>query len=94
MKHAGVTDYNVNIGSYTAIFDERTNIVTITKPILNEEFTFRVLVSKNDEYKDYTLCTFAENNKKVEDRKGGIKVNLKKNFRFMKKDDETGRGAG
>ena len=66
VKHAGVTDYNVNIGSYAAIFDERTNIVTITKPILNEEFTFRVLVSKNDEYKDYTLCTFAENKVKAD----------------------------
>jgi hypothetical protein len=66
VKHAGVTDYNVNIGSYTAIFDERTNIVTITKPILNEEFTFRVLVSKNDEYKDYTLCTLAENKIKAD----------------------------
>ena len=61
VKHVGVHDYDVVIGSYTAIFDERTNIVTITKPILNEEFTFTVLVGPRDHFKDYTLCTFAEN---------------------------------
>ena len=39
-------------------------------------------------YGNEQLDNDEENNKKVEDRKGGIKVNLKKNFRFMKKDDE------
>ena len=61
VKHAGVNDYDVSYGSYTAIFDDRTNIVRITKPILNEEFTFTVLVGPKDHFNDYTLCTFAEN---------------------------------
>ena len=39
-------------------------------------------------YENKELHNDEENNKKEEDRKGGIKVNLKKNFRFMKKDEE------
>ena len=61
VKHAGVSDYDANIGSYTAIFDDKTNVVTITKPIFDEEFTFTVLVGPRNHFNDYTLCTFAEN---------------------------------
>ena len=63
VKHTGIlSSYNINYQKYTLTFNERTNQVTIVKPIFNEEFTFYVLVGKKDTFKDYNLCTFHQNN--------------------------------
>ena len=61
VKHAGISDYQINLEAYKATFNDRENTVNIVKPIKNEEFTITVFVGKPGRFKDYTLCTFMEN---------------------------------
>ena len=67
VKHSGVIDYTINKQTYSATFDNSTNAVTILRPILNEEFTFTVLVGPKGSFDKFTLCDFAE-------RKAGEKI--------------------
>ena len=61
VKHTGINDYKIILETYTASFDNKTNTVNIIKPIKGEEFTITVFVGKPGSFKDFTLCTFMEN---------------------------------
>ena len=60
VKHSGLNeDYNINIyEGYSSTFDESVNIVTIIKPILDEEFVVTVIVGEKGQFDNFNLCTF------------------------------------
>ena len=60
VKHIGLTNYEIHLQDYKAVFEEDQNIVIIDKPILNEAFRVTVLVGQKGTLNNYTLCTFAE----------------------------------
>ena len=60
IKHIGLTNYEIHLQDYKAVFEEDQNVVNIDKPILNEAFRVTVLVGQKNHFDNFTLCTFAE----------------------------------
>ena len=60
VKHTGVSSYSIRYENYAATFNQKTNEVSIIKPIFNEEFTINILIGKRGAFKDFTLCTFTD----------------------------------
>ena len=63
-KHTSINvNYSPVISEYTTTFDSSTSVVTIVKPIYDEEFTITVLVGQKDSLSGITQCDLAFNDK-------------------------------
>ena len=63
-KHSGIDNYySPTFTSYEVTFDSATNVATIKKPILDEEFIITVLVGEKGSLSSLTQCDLAFKNK-------------------------------
>ena len=60
LKHTALeNDYSPTIVNYAILFDDTSNVLSITKPIPSEPFSITVIVDKDEKIKTLTICDLA-----------------------------------
>ena len=61
LKYSHLYDYQIQeFREFNVTFDQNENMISVIKPIIDEEFNYTILIGKKGTFDSYNLCTFSE----------------------------------